>query len=547
MKTSPITVGICQVRPVVGDIDGNCRLLVEAVESAARLGADLAVLSECVVSGYPAEDLWLDATFVDGCVAALTACAPLLAIPTVIGCPRRVSGSTRNACAFVRDGQIEAWYDKQCLPNYGVFDEERWFSAGREGCVIEVNGVRVGLSICEDVWVAGAMTATYPVGTIDVLVNLSASPFHTGRADEREHVVARRARELGVPVVLCNQVGGQDELVFDGGSVIVSSDGNARIRCPQFVETVSCCDLSSTGAASTQWLDRDSEIWEALRCGLADYVNKNGFGDVVIGVSGGIDSAVVATLAVDALGASRVHAVTLPSTITSSETLTDAHELARRLGIDCSELAIEPVMSAFIDQIDPAISDTHGPDIMEENLQARIRGTMLMALSNRRGWLVLTTGNKSETAVGYSTLYGDTAGGFAPIKDVPKTLVWRLARWRNDQAAHSGQIDPIPTTTIERLPTAELRPEQYDADSLPEYDVLDAILDMHVGKRASIDQIVEAGWDRGTVERVVHLVRRAEYKRRQSPPGIRVSALAFGRERRMPITNAWTGKLPITT
>jgi NAD+ synthase (glutamine-hydrolysing) len=388
-----------------------------------------------------------------------------------------------------------------------------------------------------------------------VLVNLSASPFHLRRAAEREQLVRQRARELGVAVVLCNRVGGQDELVFDGGSVAAAADGSIIARCMQFAEEVHVVDVAVTHdevAASGPGeqtpigggLLPDEELWGALQLGLRDYVDTNGFGNVVIGISGGIDSALVATLAVDALGADRVHTVTLPSQITSDETLEDARSLACRLGTACDEIAIEPVMESYLHALDPVIVGSR-KGLMEENLQARIRGTLLMALSNQCGWLVLTTGNKSETAVGYSTLYGDTAGGFAPIKDVAKTRVWELARWRNEQAARAGATLPIPPSTIDRPPTAELRRGQLDEDSLPPYHVLDEILALHVEQRASVDTIVDAGFDRETAVRVVSLVRTAEYKRRQSPPGIRVTPLAFGRERRMPITNSWRGDTPV--
>ena len=547
MKTPHARIAICQIRPVVGDIDGNISQILEACASAAAAGADAALFPECAVSGYPAEDLWLDAVFVTACVEALERAAGSISLPAFIGCPRVVGERFRNACAVVRDGRIASWYDKQCLPNYGVFDEERWFDAGTSGACIDLNGVRVGLSICEDLWVDDVLAATYPAGSIDVLVNLSASPFHAGRASEREAMTSRRASELGVPVVLCNQVGGQDELVFDGGSVAVRADGAAIARVGQFVESVQIVDIADQAADTSEWLEPAPEIWEALRCGLADYVNKNGFGDVVVGVSGGIDSAVVATLAVDALGASRVHAVTMPSVVTSSETLADARDLAGRLGIDLTEIAIEPVMDTYMATLDAPLAGTGGPDIMEENLQARIRGTLLMALSNRRGWLVLTTGNKSETAVGYSTLYGDTAGGFAPIKDVAKTQVWGLARWRNSIAASMHVEVPIPPSTIERPPTAELRHGQLDQDSLPAYDVLDSILAQYIEHRRSLEDIVASGIDESTVKRVMHLVRIAEYKRRQSPPGVRITPLAFGRERRMPITNSWRGFRPVPT
>lgn len=545
MKPPHARIAICQIRPVVGDIDGNITQIIDACTQAATAGADLALFPECAVSGYPAEDLWLDTGFVQACTDALDDAARSLAVPAVVGCPRIDHGHMRNACAVVRDGRIDAWYDKQCLPNYGVFDEERWFDAGTSGVVITINDARIGISICEDLWIDGVLAATYPAGTIDALVNASASPFHVGRASEREAMTSRRAVELGVPVVLCNQVGGQDELVFDGGSVAVTAQGVATARVGQFVESVQIIDIANDESDDAVWLDPAPETWEALRCGLADYVNKNGFGDVVVGVSGGIDSAVVATLAVDALGADRVHAVTMPSVVTSSETLTDARDLARRLGIDLTEIAIEPLMDGYLATLAEPLSDTVGPDIMEENLQARIRGTLLMALSNRRGWLVLTTGNKSETAVGYSTLYGDTAGGFAPIKDVAKTQVWGLARWRNHIASAADGEMPIPPSTIDRPPTAELRHGQLDQDSLPAYDVLDSILAQYIEHRRSIDEIVASGIDQDTVTRVMQLVRIAEYKRRQSPPGVRITPLAFGRERRMPITNSWRGFRPL--
>jgi NAD+ synthase (glutamine-hydrolysing) len=552
-----IRVALCQVNPTVGDLDGNAQLILDAVADAAAQGAQLAVLPEQVVCGYPAEDLLLKPHFLRGCADVVSELSLALPIPALIGFPEHTGGVTYNACAAVGAGIGPRTYRKRHLPNYGVFDERRWFVPGDELLVVDVDGARVGVVICEDMWVAdGPVPATVAAGA-DLVVNLSASPYRMGRGRDREQLLAAHARENAVPMLLCNLVGGQDELVFDGASLAVDHTGELVARGPHCECALVVVDVDVAAARSARAGRNGSapgsargadvnvvepaptpeaEVWSALRLALADYVDKNGFRRVVLGMSGGIDSALVLALAVDALGAERVRCATMPSKVTSSATRDDAHLMARALGVQMFEIAIEPVMDAFLSALAEPFASTE-PDIAEENLQARIRGTLLMAISNKHGDLVLTTGNKSETAVGYSTLYGDAAGGFAPIKDVPKTLVYRLATYRNELAVAAGEAPVIPPSIIERPPTAELREGQQDTDSLPPYDELDPLLEALVEDDTSIAQLVADGHDADTAIRVLGLLDRAEYKRRQAPPGIRITSRAFGRERRMPITN----------
>jgi len=450
-------------------------------------------------------------------------------------------------------GEPPRTYHKQHLPNYAVFDEHRWFHSGTDTMVLDVpfeaaegsslpsGTMRVGVTVCEDIWVDGDPAARLVAEGAQAIVNLSASPWRLGRLADRIELLRARTREHGVPFALCNLVGGQDELVFDGASLVVSATGDVIARGAQFEEDLLVVDLEVGNAAMPAAplrgvLDSDAEAWAGLELGLADYMHKNGFERIVLGLSGGIDSAVVLALAVDATDPAQVLAVTMPSRHTTAGTLGDSHEMARVLGVEILELPIEGVRDAYADVLAEPLAG-HEPDVTDENLQARIRGNRLMAISNKLGHLVLATGNKSEYSVGYATLYGDMSGGFAPIKDVPKTLVYRLARWRNEQAAAAGEPLPIPPAIIERPPTAELRDEQLDTDSLPDYDTLDAILELVIGGDQSVDDAVDAGYDRATVERVVRMVDRAEYKRRQAPPGIRITAKSFGRDRRVPITN----------
>jgi NAD+ synthase (glutamine-hydrolysing) len=548
-------IALCQLNPTVGDVDANADLVVAWARRAADAGADLAVFSEQVLSGYPAEDLWLKPHFLARCADALERIAPQLAIPTLVGVPERVGDATFNAAAYVVDGAAAATYRKQHLPNYAVFDEHRWFIADDEALVLDVptragDTVRVGVTICEDAWVEHGPVVQAAGQGATVVVNLSASPWRIGRARDRADVVSGRAREANVWFALVNQVGGQDELVFDGHSLVAAPDGTIVARGSEFEEDLVVVDVAQGGAVRTApslEFDRvEAEAWAGLCLGLRDYVRKNGFRSVVLGLSGGIDSALVLALAVDALGADAVHAVTMPSRFSADATRGDAHSQAVRLGVHMQELAIEPIVASFEQTLAPAF-DGAPRDVTEENLQARVRGTLLMALSNKHGHLVLATGNKSELSVGYATLYGDMNGGFAPIKDVPKTKVFEIARWRNDQARASGEAPVIPPSVIERPPSAELRDDQLDSDSLPDYDVLDAILELLVDRDSGIEDAIAAGFDAELVERIQQMLDRAEYKRRQAPPGVRVSSKAFGRDRRVPITNRFDGHLRTAT
>ncbi|MCW2956594.1 MAG: synthetase [Thermoleophilia bacterium] len=541
-------IALCQVNPTVGDVAGNARLVVEAVGRAADAGARLAVLPELVLSGYPAEDLWLQEEFTDACAAALDRIAPQLPITTVVGCPRRLAdGRVRNAAAVVVEGAVDRWYVKQRLPNYAVFDEERWFEPGADACLVEVDGTTVGVTICEDAWLpAGPAVQAVQAGA-QVVVNLSASPWRLARSVDREVIVRDRARETGAWFLLCNQYGGQDELVFDGQSLAAAPDGTIVARGAAFGGDLVLAEVGDgvpvVAAASPPVPSADEETWQGLVLGLGDYVRKNGFRDVILGLSGGIDSALVLALAVDALGAQHVHAVTMPSRYSSAGTRGDAHAQAVALGVEIHELPISDAFGAFATTLAPVFGDA-AEDVTEENLQARIRGTLLMAISNKFGHLVLATGNKSEFAVGYATLYGDMNGGFAPIKDVLKTRVFRLARWRNEVAAAAGEAPRIPPSVIERPPSAELREGQQDSDSLPDYDELDAVLTHLVDPTAGTRAAIGAGHDPELVRRIQRMLDRAEYKRRQGPPGVRVTSTAFGRDRRMPITNKFDATRP---
>ena len=544
-------IALCQLNPTVGAVDANADLVLDAARRARDAGADLAVFSEQVISGYPAEDLWLKPHFVDRCRSALDRIAPQLPITCVIGFPERDGDARFNAAAVVREGEVVATYRKQHLPNYAVFDEERWFTADDEALVVEVpvasgEPIQVGITICEDAWVERGPVVQAAGQGATVVVNLSASPWRIGRAHDREQVVSDRARESNVWFALVNQVCGQDELVFDGHSLVAAPDGTIIARGAQFTEDLVLADVARSGSFAPTHApihaDVNAEAWAGLTLGLADYVRKNGFSSVVLGLSGGIDSALVLALAVDALGADRVHAVTMPSRFSADATRGDAHLQAERLGVEMLELPIEPIVQAFEATLAGPFAGAPR-DVTEENLQARVRGTLLMALSNKHGHLVLATGNKSEYSVGYATLYGDMNGGYAPIKDVPKTRVFRLARWRNEQAALAGEAAVIPPSVIERPPTAELRPDQRDSDSLPDYDTLDAVLELLVDHDRGVEDAIEAGFDAALVTRIQGMLDRAEYKRRQAPPGVRVTSKAFGRDRRMPITNRFDGRV----
>lgn len=529
-------IALAQINATVGDIEGNLERCLRAVASAR--GADLVLFPELALTGYPPEDLLARADFVDRALRALGRFAEHAEVPAVIGCVDRLNGGLANAAAFVRGGAVETIYHKQLLPNYGVFDEERYFESGNRDLVIAVAGEKCGVTICEDIWVCDTTTRLARAGATIVL-NLSASPFHVGKGGEREAMLRARTTADDVWIAYCNMVGGQDELVFDGRSMVLAPGGQLVARGPAFAEGVTLAEVGSAAfgrdvepRAVTPSPAGPEELYRALELGLADYVRKNGFSDVVVGLSGGIDSALVATLATDALGPERVHGVLMPGPYSSQGSIDDAAALAANLGIDALTLPIGGPFETFLAALEPAFGDLP-QDITEENLQARTRGILLMALSNKLGWLVLATGNKSEVSVGYSTLYGDMVGGFSPIKDVFKTRVWELARWRNE-------LKPvIPEATIAKPPSAELRPDQTDQDTLPPYELLDHILAGYVELDRSASDLVADGYDRVVVERVIRMVDAAEYKRRQAAPGTRVTPKAFGRDRRMPITNRY--------
>jgi NAD+ synthase (glutamine-hydrolysing) len=532
-----VRLALAQVDPVVGDLDGNRDLIVARIEEARTAGADLVLFPELVVTGYPPEDLLLRPSFVRAARATVERiAAETEGIVALVGAPL-ADGNLYNACAVCARGEITDWARKWHLPNYGVFDEKRYFASGRELALVDVAGTKVGITICEDMWIPGAPTTDLAAAGAELVVNLSASPFHVGRAQEREAIFAARAKESGVRVALCNMVGGQDELIFDGHSLLIGADGTVLARAPGFEEALLVVELERTDTAPIAALADDLEEMRcALVLGLRDYVAKNGFSDVVVGVSGGIDSALTAALAAEALGPERVHCVSMPSRYSSEGTRSDAHRLAENLGCDFQELPIEPVVEAFGAVLASPFAGLE-PDLAEENLQARIRGTLLMALSNKFGWLLVATGNKSELSVGYATLYGDMAGGFALLKDVFKTDVFRLARHLNDRAGR----ELVPESTIDRAPSAELRENQLDADSLPPYPELDQVLEAYVEDDRSLDELRTDGFDPHVAARAVALVDRAEYKRRQAPPGVRLRPKAFGRDRRTPITNRWRG------
>ena len=531
-------LAFAQIDVTVGDIDGNADRIVRAIGDAAAQDATFTLLPELAVTGYPPEDLLSKEHFVEENLDALERIAASTGHAALVGFVDRHDGRLYNAAALVGNHRVLQVYHKRNLPNYSVFDEERYFEPGAELGLTELGGEMYGVTVCEDIWSPYPAAEAAEAGA-RVLFNISASPFHLGKGGEREAMLVQRARDNGVWVAYCNAVGGQDELVFDGRSVLISPTGEVVARAASFAEDLLVVDFSPRGKLGAA--DRiepapeaEEEIYRALQLGLGDYVRKNGFTDVVIGLSGGIDSALTATLAADTLGAAHVHGVLMPSRYSSEGSIGDAEELARNLGIETLTLPVEGPFGAFLDALDPAFAGTE-PDVTEENLQARVRGTLLMALSNKFGWLVLATGNKSELSVGYSTLYGDMVGGFAPIKDVFKTRVYDLARWRN------GRGRAIPEATISKPPSAELKPGQTDQDSLPPYDVLDAILAEYVERDRSQSAIAAAGFDPAIVERVARMVDGAEYKRRQGPLGIRVTPKAFGKDRRMPVTNRYRG------
>ena len=540
MPMSQLRLILSQINTLVGDIPGNTAKVLEAARMAVAQGdVDAVIFPELTLTGYPPEDLLLRPSLelrIERALRELQAAS--LPPALVVGYPRFKNGQLYNMAGVIENGKLIAEYAKQCLPNYQVFDEKRYFSAGDQPCVFNLKGVPTALSVCEDIWFAGSMAQAASAGA-KLMLNLNASPYHQGKQQEREAVVATRAREGKMPVVYTNLVGGQDELVFDGGSIAIDASGQTCFRAPGFVEGQFAVQLEwdqQSAHVPVQSLEPIAEniaaVYQALVLGMRDYVNKNRFKGVVLGLSGGIDSALTLAMAVDALGADRVEAVMMPFRYTSDLSKNDAADEAARLGVRYSSISIEPMYEAFM----AALSDEFAGskrDTTEENLQARCRGVLLMAISNKKGYLVLTTGNKSEMAVGYSTLYGDMAGGFDALKDVPKTLVFALSRYRNS-------ISPvIPKTVITRPPSAELAPDQKDEDSLPPYDILDRILELYVEQDYSAEAIISQGFAREQVERVVRLVDINEYKRRQAPVGIRISQRGFGRDRRYPITSGW--------
>jgi NAD+ synthase (glutamine-hydrolysing) len=563
-----LRIALAQLNPTVGDLAGNADLIVDATREAAAAGAHVVVCSEMVLTGYPVEDLALRQTFTSASRDALPDLAARLAaegcgdVLTVVGYLDD-EGGPRNAVAALWRGEVVARQFKHHLPNYGVFDEHRWFKPGDELTVLRFHGVDIGMVICEDLWQDGGPIAALGAAGVDLVVVPNASPYERKKDDVRLELAARRAAEAGAPLVYCNQVGGQDDLVFDGGSFVVDPSGDVVASAEQFVSKVVVADLDlATGSGHRSGtfaglrverkvlvpdplppyrklanpqappLSDEAEVWSALVLGLRDYVRKNGFSSVIFGFSGGIDSAVCAALAVDALGPDNVHGVAMPSKYSSAHSLADAEELAKRLGCGFRVQPINDMVATYVETL-----GLHG--LAEENVQARVRGVLLMALSNAEGHLVLATGNKTEIAVGYSTMYGDAVGAFAPIKDVFKTHVWQLARWRNAEAERRGETPPIPENSITKPPSAELRPGQLDTDSLPDYPLLDDILDDYVEGDRGYADLVAAGFDPAVIDRVVRMVDIAEYKRRQYPPGTKITFKAFGRDRRLPITNRW--------
>lgn len=537
---SHLYLTLAQINTLVGDIPGNtAKVLASARAALAQGPVDAVIFPELTLTGYPPEDLLLRPSLDLRIERALNEIiAAKLPVALIVGYPRSKNGQLFNMAGVIADGQLIAEYAKQQLPNYQVFDEKRYFAAGDSAVVFNLKGIPTALSVCEDIWYPQPMAQAKAAGA-QLMISLNASPYHQRKQLEREAIVAQRAREGAMPVVYANLVGGQDELVFDGGSVVVDASGATQFRAPAFDEGdfPVVLDCSSTCVAvSPQSLapipENTAAVYQALVLGMRDYVNKNRFKGVVLGLSGGIDSALTLAMAVDALGADRVEAVMMPFRYTSDLSKNDAADEAARLGVRYSSISIEPMYEAFMAALSDEFAGTKR-DTTEENLQARCRGVLLMAISNKKGYLVLTTGNKSEMAVGYSTLYGDMAGGFDALKDVPKTLVFALSRYRNT-------LSPvIPETVITRPPSAELAPDQKDEDSLPPYDVLDRILELYVEQDFSAEAIIREGFVREQVERVVRLVDINEYKRRQAPVGVRISQRGFGRDRRYPITSGW--------
>ncbi|HPR64199.1 MAG TPA: NAD+ synthase [Thermoanaerobaculia bacterium] len=573
-----IRLALAQINPTLGDIEGNKIRILDSISRARDAGSDIVAFPELCITGYPPEDLLLRRDFIRRQEEAVEEIALRIeSFAVILGFAHLKDGKLFNGAAILNRGAVAGVYHKIFLPNYGVFDEKRYFEAGDRIVVMDWQGITIGINICEDIWIPGGVTEEQGfLGDAEIVVNISSSPFHHTKWLERLSMLSSRASTIRGAVGYVNLVGGQDELVFDGNSLVVNHEGNPLTKGLQFREDLLLADIDIEAIRSSRsdpafrrdreaWTGRwplqvvkidlehsstlpeipsrteetqspnpAEEVYEALVLGTRDYIEKNRFKDVIIGISGGIDSALTAAIAVDALGCHRVHGVSMPSPFTSSHSIEDAEVLARNLDFDLSTIPITEPYQSILQTMKPEFGEKP-EDITEENLQARIRGMILMALSNKHGYLVLTTGNKSEVSVGYSTLYGDTAGGFAVIKDLYKTMVYRVARWRNEAAERAF----IPPRILTKAPSAELKPDQTDQDTLPPYDVLDAILIAYIEQQLPIEEIVQKGLDRELVQRVIRMVDRAEYKRRQSPPGIKITPLAFGKDRRMPITNRW--------
>jgi NAD+ synthase (glutamine-hydrolysing) len=570
-----VRIGLAQIDTFVGDIAGNQRKILAALAAARAQKADLVLFPELAVTGYPPEDLLLRPSFLRAAERSLARIArEVRGTVALIGAPR-FDEDLYNSCAVCAEREVKAFYRKRFLPNYGVFDEDRYFASGRELLLLELDGVRIGVTVCEDMWQPGPPATDLAIAGAELIVNISASPFHAGRELMREEMLRTRARDLVSFIAFCNLVGGQDELVFDGHSVVIDDEGELIARAAGFEEELLVVDLDPSAvvarrlsdvrkralarergvpevtplvlptprrrlaapaapASVTPFADDLEQMRRALVLGLGDYMKKNGFDDVVIGVSGGIDSALTAALAVETLGSDHVHCVSMPSRYSSRETREDARRLAECLGTDFREIEIEPMVQGFERALAPVFSGLE-TDLTEENVQARVRGVLLMALSNKFGWLLVATGNKSELSVGYATLYGDMAGGFALLKDVFKTDVFRLSRYLNERAGR----ELIPATIIGRAPSAELRDNQLDEDSLPPYAELDRVLEAYIEEDRSRDELLRDGFRADIVERAIAMIDRAEYKRRQAPPGVKLRPKAFGRDRRTPITSGW--------
>jgi NAD+ synthase (glutamine-hydrolysing) len=555
-----LRVALAQVNPTVGDLVGNAALIKDGVAAAAAQGAQIAIFPEMVLTGYPVEDLALRPSFQQASRAALAKLATEIdhSIVAIVGYLDQVvttegAGKPQNKVAVISGGEVKASYAKCHLPNYGVFDEYRNFAPGDQTLVVRIHGVDVGIAICEDLWIDGGITAQLAARKPGLVIVPNGSPYERNKDDIRLSLVTGRARQAGAPLVYVNMTGGQDDLVFDGDSIVVNAAGDVIARAPQFEDGIMLVDIDVATRTSTpdviisddevslertlvpgiaHRLGDEEEIWNAIVVGLRDYVAKNGFTSVLVGLSGGIDSALVAALAVDAFGPDRVHGVGMPSKYSSDHSLADARQMAANTGLRFRVVEIQKMVDAYIQELSLT-------GLAEENVQARVRGTTLMGLSNQEGHLVLATGNKSELACGYSTLYGDAVGGYAPIKDIYKTDVWALSRWRNQVAREAGETPPIPENSITKEPSAELRPDQKDSDSLPEYEILDRVLKAYVDDDLGRDALIAAGFDKELVMRVIGLVDRAEYKRRQYPPGTKVSQRAFGKDRRLPMTSKW--------